>query len=315
MKRIRERIENSRAYKSLHKSVKETYITKHDLSLHLVWKIFMAQLKKDNITERASSMAFNFTLSIFPTIIFAFTLIPYIPIPHLTEDLMAFLKENIPASIYDVTSTTIFDIIAIPHGGLLSFGFLFALFSATNGIRVMISAFNRCYKTSDKRNFFKVVFIASLLALFLSLIVFLAGFISLIIKLELNHLEQTISAINHEFYYFLLIFCRFLILFMLFYFAISLIYFMAPSMQVRWSFFSLGSLVASLLSLLFTVGFFYYINNFNSYNKVYGSIGAIIGVMMWFYFLSVVLLIGFETNASIDLAKIELQKNKASQLS
>jgi membrane protein len=308
MKKIRERIENTKAYRKLHKKVKGTYITKHKLSLHLVFRIFMAQLNKDNLTERASSMAFNFTLSIFPTIIFAFTLIPYIPVDHLTEDLMAFLKENIPASIYDVTSTTIFDIIAIPHGGLLSFGFLFALFSATNGIRVMISAFNRCYKTSDNRNFFKVVMIASFLALFLSLIVFMAGFISIIIKLQLNYLEQTIS-VNDQFFYFILIFFRLLILFMLFYFAISLIYYMAPSVQVRWSFFSLGSLVASLLSLLFTVGFFYYINNFNSYNKVYGSIGAIIGVMMWFYALSVVLLIGFETNASIDLAKKELEKN------
>jgi membrane protein len=314
MKRIRERLENTKAYRGLHKSVKGTYITKHKLSLHLVLKIFMAQLAKDNITERASSMAFNFTLSIFPTIIFAFTLIPYIPIPHLTEDLMAFLKENIPASIYDVTASTIFDIIAIPHGGLLSFGFLFAVFSATNGIRVMISAFNRCYKTIDKRNFFKVVLIATFLALFLSLIVFMAGFISIIIKLELNYIEQA-AIFNQHFYYILLIVSRLLILFMLFFIAISLIYYMAPSVQVRWSFFSTGSFVAALLSLVFTIGFFYYINNFNSYNKVYGSIGAIIGVMMWFYALSVVLLIGFETNASIDLAKIELQKTEAAGLS
>jgi membrane protein len=308
MKKIRERIERTKAYKRLHKSVKNTYITKHKLSLHLVLKIFMAQLSKDNITERASSMAFNFTLSVFPTIIFAFTLIPYIPVPHLTEDLMAFLKENIPASIYELTSATIFDIIGIHHGGLLSFGFLFALFSATNGIRVMISAFNRCYKTSDSRNFFKVVLIASILALFLSIIVFMAGFISIIIKLMINNLEQNII-LNHDFFYFLFVLCRLLILFMLFYFTISLIYFMAPSVEVRWSFFSLGSLIASLVSLLFTIGFFYYINNFNSYNKVYGSIGAIIGVMMWFYALSIVLLIGFETNASIDLAKKELRKN------
>jgi membrane protein len=310
MKKIREHLENTKVYQGIQKKVKGTYITKHKLSLQLVLKIFMAQLAKDNITERASSMAFNFTLSIFPTIIFAFTLIPYVPVPNLTEDLMTFLKENIPASIYEVTATTIFDIIAIPHGGLLSFGFLFALFSATNGIRVMISAFNRCYKTSDKRNFFKVVLIASFLALFLSLIVFMAGFISIIIKLELNYLEEAMT-FNHGFFYILLVFSRFLILFMLFYFAISLIYYMAPSVQVRWSFFSLGSFVASLLSLLFTVGFFYYINNFNSYNKVYGSIGAIIGVMMWFYALSVVLLIGFETNASLDLAKVEHNKSKS----
>jgi membrane protein len=266
----------------------------------------MTQIKKDNITERASSMAFNFTLSIFPTIIFLFTLIPYVPVPNLTEDLLAFLQENIPESIYDITASTILDIIKIPHGGLLSFGFVFALFSATNGVRVMIGAFNKCYKTADNRSFIKVVLVSCILVAFLSLIILAAVVISIIVKLELNQMEDNIQ-IGNRFFYYVLIISRLMLIFMIFFFTISTIYYLAPTVIVRWNFFSIGSLIAALLSLVFTTGFFYYINNFNSYNKVYGSIGAIIGVMMWFYFISIVLLIGFEINASIDLARHEVK--------
>jgi membrane protein len=306
MKKLREYLTGTRIYRALHRGVQTTYITEHQISLHRVAKIFITQVNKDHLTERASSMAFNFTLSIFPSIIFLFTLIPYIPVPNLTEDLLAFLEENIPASIYEVTASTILDIIKIPHGGLLSFGFIFALFSATNGIRVMISAFNRCYKTADNRSFLKVVLLSCSLAVFLSLIVLAAVVISIIIKLELNEVGNAVH-VGGRFFYYLLIISRLLLIFMIFFFAISLIYYMAPTVKVRWSFFSVGSLIAALLCVVFTTGFFYYINNFNSYNKVYGSIGAIIGVMMWFYFISIVLLIGFETNASIDLARHEIK--------
>jgi membrane protein len=205
-----------------------------------------------------------------------------------------------------VTASTILDIIKIPHGGLLSFGFIFALFSATNGIRVMISAFNRCYKTADNRSFIKLILLSCSLAVFLSLIVLAAVVISIVVKLELNQIGSSVQ-VGGRFFYYLLIISRLLLIFMIFFFAISLIYYMAPTVKVRWSFFSVGSVIAALLCLVFTTGFFYYINNFNSYNKVYGSIGAIIGVMMWFYFISIVLLIGFETNASIDLATHEIK--------
>src|SRR5580765_4753152 len=120
-KKLRKHIKESRIYKSLHQSLQATYITRYQISLYRIIKIFMAQMQKDHIRERAGSMAFNFTLSIFPSIIFLFTLIPYIPIPNLTEDMLEFMEENIPESIYEVTASTITDIIKIPHGGLLSF--------------------------------------------------------------------------------------------------------------------------------------------------------------------------------------------------
>ncbi|HXA02052.1 MAG TPA: YihY/virulence factor BrkB family protein [Cytophagaceae bacterium] len=306
MKKLREYFTKTRIYRSLHKGIQRTYVTEQQISLQRVLEIFIAQVKKDNLTERASSMAFNFTLSIFPSIIFLFTLIPYIPVPNLTEDMLGFLQENIPASIYDVTASTILDIIKIPHGGLLSFGFIFALFSATNGIRGMIQAFNRCYKTADNRSFVKVTLLSCCLAVFLSLIILAAVVISIIVKLELNEIEGTVR-VGGRFFYYLLIISRLMLIFMIFFFAISMIYYLAPTVIVRWSFFSVGSLIAALLSLTFTVAFFYYINNFNSYNKVYGSIGAIIGVMMWIYFISIVLLIGFEINASIDMARHEVK--------
>ena len=103
------------------------------------------------------------------------------------------------------------------------------------------------------------------------------------------------------------------ILFLVVYFGISSVYYFAPVLHERWAFFSYGSFIASVVILLFTYLFGIYIDNFSSYNKVYGSIGAIIGFMLWLYCISIVLLIGFEINASIDMNRIK--KSAASKIS
>ena len=103
---------------------------------------------------------------------------------------------------------------------------------------------------------------------------------------------------------------KYAVVFLIFYFGISMIYFIAPAVHKRWSFFSHGSFIATLMVLAFTFLFSYYVDNFNSYNKVYGSIGALIGLMLWFNMISLMLLIGFEINACIEMAEKEYY-NKA----
>src|SRR5690606_36043660 len=123
--------------------------------------------------------------------IFLFTLIPYIPIPNLDSNIMRFLKEFLPYSIYDAASSSITDIISNQHGDLLSFGFLFALFTATNGVGAMITAFNRCYRTTEKRSFIKKWLTSVYLVFFISVILFLSIGLSISSKLYLNYLENT----------------------------------------------------------------------------------------------------------------------------
>lgn len=101
---------------------------------------------------------------------------------------------------------------------------------------------------------------------------------------------------------------KWIVVLALFFFAISFLYYYAPAVKKRWRFISPGSTFATLLSILFSTGFAYFVNNFGSYNKVYGSIGTIIVIMLWMYFNSMSLILGFELNASIDIAKRQVKK-------
>ena len=128
--------------------------------------------------------------------------------------------------------------------------------------------------------------------------------VGLIFSLYLDHLDTILPFDDRFYYYFILIF-KYATLFTIFWVIISLIYYIAPNVIKRWRFLSIGSFVASLMSVLFTLGFSFYIENFNSYNKIYGSIGTFIGILIWLFVISYVLLIGFEINASIDQATKE----------
>ena len=256
--------------------------------------VFMVLLQKetmrDNLIARARGMAFSFMLSMFPAIIFTFTLIPYIPIPDLKDQVMDSLGDVLPQSMYETVSGTILEILNIPHGGLMSFGFVFALYSATNGIMAMMEAFNSCYSSTDNRTFIKKMMISFLIIILLIIIVIVAIGITVFLSLYLPGDKQVLT------------FAKYLIVYLIFYFGISIIYYIAPAVHERWNFFSHGSFIATMMVLVFTIVFSYYVDNFNSYNKVYGSIGALIGLMLWFNMMSLMLLIGFEINACIEMA-------------
>jgi len=305
-----ESLKASGFYKGITHWLNTTYVTKDRVSLHRILTILSSQLAKDNLPQKGSAMAFSFILSIFPTIIFLFTVIPYTPLPDARGDLMDFLSMNLPPTLYGAVHETIEDIIVIPHGGLMSFGFLTALFSVTSGIRAMIVAFNTCYSTKEKRSFFKLLLVSTGLALFLSAIFIIAIGLSIGVRIYISLLEADVLH-NQHIYGDMLLFFKYIVLFGLFYLGISFIYYMAPAVHEKWSFFSIGSLIASFTAIFFTVGFFYYISSFNSYNKLYGSIGAFIGIMMWFYIFSMVLLFGFEVNASIHMARQEAKAKTA----
>jgi len=296
-------ITNSTHYLDLVSLLKRVRLRKKGVSLHDIIEVFIEKLQNDEIVTRANGVAFNFTLAIFPAIIFIFTLIPYIQIsnlPDLDQEIMQFLEGWMPAPMYDVASSTIEDIISNRRGGLLSFGFIFSLFLATNGMMSLMKAFNKCYKTVESRSFFQSRFIATSLTFMLAVVLFFAMLLLVIGQQAINFL-QSAPWIDIDGYVFLLVLTlRFIVLFFIFLVAISSIYYLAPAVHDRWKFFSPGSLAAAFLSLVVTFAFTYYINNFGAYNKFYGSIGVLIALMIWLSLLSIIMLIGFEVNASID---------------
>ena len=144
------------------------------ISIYAVGERVLHELRLDSLEKRAAYMAFNLTLALFPTIIFLFTLIPYIPVPNLDVDILQFLADIMPHELYSATAGTIEDIVRIPHGGLLSFGFVSALVLSSNGIMALLDAFEKKYPWFKHRGYFRKRLIATGLTFALALILVLS---------------------------------------------------------------------------------------------------------------------------------------------
>ena len=268
------------------------------MPLYDVMVFFIKGIRKGSIETRASSLAFFFFLAIFPSIIFLFTLIPYIPIKDFQDQLMDVIKNFMPHSVYEATEDTLSEIIKRQNGGLLSIGFISALYFSTNGFNAMINVFNQTSHSLETRTPFMTRMISILLVLILSTLLVVAIALLVFSEIVLNYFHFLGS-----FEAYLIIAGRWVIIFALFFCIISFIYYLGPASKLGWKFVTAGSTLATILSLLTSWGFAFYVNNFGQYNKIYGSIGTLIVMLMWIYFNSYILLLGFELNASIHNAK------------
>ncbi|ODS79313.1 MAG: hypothetical protein ABS46_15960 [Cytophagaceae bacterium SCN 52-12] len=263
---------------------------------------FIARIVNYDIDQRATSVAYGFTLALFPLILFLFTLIPYIPIPGLETQIMDFLHDFVPAGIYEFTEQTIRDIVSRPQAGVLSFGFLLALYGATNGMVSLMRSLNMLNGKDESRSFFQTRGTAIMLMVFMALVLFLSivliivgdAVMNFVTRLEILNSTLTVLALN---------LLRYSISFASLAFGVAIIYRFAPDVKPRLRFINFGTILASLLILLSTYGFSFYLSNFSSYNKLYGSIGTIIALMLWLYLLALILIFGYEVNVSIQEAK------------
>lgn len=263
---------------------------------------FYNGLRKGDLNTRAAALAFNFFLAIFPAIIFFFTLIPYIPIYNFQDSLSNLLKEFIPIQTYAAVEDTLFDIIKRPRGGLLSLGFLLAMFFATNSVNSLIDAFNRTYYTVETRSAIKQRIVSIFLVFILSFLVILA--ISLITfgPVALRWIED-FGILTDWLTLYMINIGKWVIIFALLFFAFSVLYYFAPTVKHRFRFITAGSTLATLLFIATSIGFNFYVNNLASYNTLYGSIGTLIIFMLWLYFNSIIVLVGWELNSSISVAR------------
>jgi len=269
--------------------------------------IFIKKISNDEILDRANGVAFSFTLAIFPAIIFLFTLVPFIGTfyPEVTTDvIIEFMEDMMPETLYAAADTTIHDIISRKRGGLLSFGFILALYLSTNGMSNLMSAFNSCYKTIETRGFFKMRITATGLIFVLAFCIITAVALLIVSEHFLNNFDFR-ALIQEKASIDVLVSLRYLILYGLFQIAISSIYYFAPAVHEKWSFFSLGSVFASLACIISSIVFTFSVNNFGNYNTLYGSIGVLLVLMLWLFILSLILLVGFEMNAAIHKVKMD----------
>lgn len=271
------------------------------LSLYDIVSFFLKGLYEGAITMRAGAVSFSLFMALFPAIIFIFTLIPYIPIDGFQERIFLALQEILPRSAYDAAKDTILDILNNKRGDLLSITFIFALVFATNGTLALISGFSYTYHKIGIKNLWQQYVSALWLTVLLSVLVLLSLVLVSLGETFLSHMiQQGYFGVNTAR---VITAGRILALIATIQLAISMLYNYGSAKAGQWKFLSPGSILATFLVIVSSIAFGYYVDNLAQYNKLYGSIGTLLVIMLWIYVNAIGLIIGFELNASIAGAK------------
>jgi membrane protein len=281
----------------------------HGLCLYDVVRFFFSQVNRIGMRDRASSIAFNFIIAIPAAAIFIFTLIPYFPIAkNMQDELFSFIQDVLPNSeSRELIMTTMLDLFNKPKTGLLSIGFVLALYYSSSAMLGIIRTFDASLPVKQKKNFLQrrlraIKLTLVLISMILVAILLVIGqgvlFTSFLKWIGVNNTER-------NFWTDLL---RWVIVIVLFFLAVAYTYKYAPSIQKRWRLWSPGAVFATFLIVLTTWLFSIWAQNFSSYNRVYGSIGALLIIMLLIFINSLMLLIGYELNVSINHLRSNIEE-------
>jgi membrane protein len=245
-------------------------------------------------------------MALLPASIFLFTLIPFIPIPNFQTELIKLFENVMPANAYSFLETTIVDVITNRSGALLVVMFFATIIFSTNGIHALMHAFVVSAHEFKSRTWIQQRKVAVFMLMLVLLMFSISGALIILSRSVVARLVDVgVLQVNLVFYV-IMIFKWILIIAMLF-FAISTLYYFVPAKKKDFRYISPGSIVATALFILTSMGFSAYVNDFGQYNKLYGSIGTLIVILIWLYLNSIALLVGFELNVSIKAATAEMQ--------
>lgn len=279
------------------------------MPLYSVTVFFFNGLAKGFLNARASAISFSFVLAVFPFLIFLFTIIPFVPIQNFQSVLLEIIQGFLPQTTWESVQETLVDVITRPRSGLLILNLVLTLYFSTNGVNSLIEAFNNTAHTIESRTIVKQYLISIVLVMIISTLLILSiGLMTF--GTWLLDLLFTGAVTNRLFYVVVMQVSRWFMVAALLLVAISFLYFLAPAKHGRYRFISAGSMLATILVIVTTLGFNFYVDNFARYNALYGSIGTLLIVLVWIYLNSISLLIGFELNASIMNAKTGKGKGK-----
>lgn len=277
------------------------------MSLYDIIEMYIIGIVEGALTTRASGIAYSFFMAIFPFMLFVLTLIPYIPIEGFQESLLQLISEILPPKTFDAVDSVILDIIKNKQSGLLSFGFLVAIFLMTNGVNAIFGGFEYSYHVKEARNFLRAYFLAMLvsliMAVFLLVTVALTGFYQLMLDAMIK--KEWIA--DETFW---LQAGRGAIFVIMIFTIVSILYRYGTKSVKYTRFISPGSVFTTILSILTFYLFSYYVTEFAQYNELYGSIGTLLILMLFIWLNAIILLLGFELNASIHALGAQ-KKNQA----
>lgn len=270
-----------------------------------VFTLVLREIRSPIMILRAKAIAYSFFLAIFPSIVFLFSLLSYVPKNReLTENILGYLNRMSPnQQMIEMFKPIINEVLTGPKGGVLSIGFLLIIFFMKNGVVTMMQSFNvhfdvRSGKLFIKNQFLSIVITIVVLFLFvLTIILLVLGkFIMQKIFEFFNYDGQVLVLLTDLLRYGISITLNFLV--------ISILYYLGPVQRPeRFKIFTPGSIIATTMIVIVSILFSYYIKNFGNFNKIYGSLGVLIFMLIWLYWNALAILIGYEMNRSIDVLK------------
>lgn len=275
------------------------------LTLYDLLEMYILGIIHGALSIRASAVAFSFFMAIFPFLLFIIILIPYIPFEGFQSDFLNFLDASLPPNTSDFFNQNIFENINKNRGGgLISSVFLISMFLMSNGVNAVFSGFENSYHQQLNRNFinqYLYAFGVSIILVFILIVTIIGvGFCEIYLihplydSLNLNDAASELFWIDAS---------KFLFFILMIYLTISVLYFFGTKEGKQSRFFSVGALFTTFLVLINSYLFGYYIENFSNYNQLYGSIGALLILLFYLWLNAIILLLGFELNASLQRLK------------
>lgn len=273
---------------------------KDKLSLYDIGSFFLKELWNNKLFESCAAVTYNFVMALPPTLLVLFSLVPYLPLDNVQVVILDTLKvvaRN--EGLYNSMSSVILDFMNNQRGEVLSSGILLTLLFASNGMMGLIRSFERQHLAVYIP---KSELVQRWRALKLTLLLLLVAILSIVVLIiQSRSLNDLLLLIFDNVWTIRLL--SILIVVAILFTSISIIYRYGPSLNKQVSFFSPGAIAATFLCIVTSTVFFFMADNFINYNKVYGSIGTLMAFMVWIWLNTLVILIGYDLNVSVLMAK------------
>jgi membrane protein len=239
-------------------------------------------------------------LAIPPLLIVFLSVIPFVPIDNFQESIMIYLDRAMPGDTFSLVESTLDDLVNKKQETLISLSFLLTLFFSTNAVQALLDGFSHSYNL-DKTHGIVLQYVRSFGLLFVFSLTIVLGVILITISGPVFQYLQDLDIIGGDVVVFFLEVAKWILVIVLFEIAISVLY--RAGHSGKWRAINAGASFATLGLIIVSSLFAWYVNNFGNYNKLYGSVGTVLVVMLWLYLNTIVLILGFEINAGIEKAK------------
>lgn len=267
------------------------------MTLFDLLELYISGIVKGALTSRAGSIAFSFFIALFPFALFVLTLIPYVPIEGFQEEFLSFIFRVMPSQeSSNAVADVVNDIANNKYGELLSFGFLLSIFLMTNGVNAILSGFEYTYHQIQTRTVIRQYVVSLGITMLQALLLLITVAIIILIEFFIKSLNEQGMVDDTNFW---LSSIQVIVLIGMIFVDISLLYYYGTKEGKKNSFFSPGTTFTIVLFLINFKIFKIYIEKFAQYNQLYGSIGTVLVIMLFIWLNSIILLLGFELNASI----------------